>query len=288
MSAAFAMTPTARATPSPSLRASSIAARRAVVAPAAARRLAPSSSSRSSRATRVVATRAEYGDVERARGQDYNASANVFVDAFFLRGKPAGDNAITPSELSYLRGAQRKDLTRRYNRRGDAAMFVIRDDDGNGDVVGCVGAEVQRFQGIVPLSRADAETKGEVLDRPVIANLAVAASARRRGVAKRLMRAVEDEIRGWGYDEAVLVVESSNGKAKGLYGKLGYKVVGGEAATPNIVISAEGKVVNGAVRTSFMRKDLTKPDGGAGAPPAAVVVAVAVAVAVAAKVGGVF
>ena len=146
MSAAFAMTPTARATPSPSLRASSIAARRAVVAPAAARRLAPSSSSRSSRATRVVATRAEYGDVERARGQDYNASANVFVDAFFLRGKPAGDNAITPSELSYLRGAQRKDLTRRYNRRGDAAMFVIRDDDGNGDVVGCVGAEVQRFQ----------------------------------------------------------------------------------------------------------------------------------------------
>ena len=176
MSAAFAMTPTARATPSPSLRASSIAARRAVVAPAAARRLAPSSSSRSSRATRVVATRAEYGDVERARGQDYNASANVFVDAFFLRGKPAGDNAITPSELSYLRGAQRKDLTRRYNRRGDAAMFVIRDDDGNGDVVGCVGAEVQRFQGIVPLSRADAETKGEVLDRPVIANLAVAAA----------------------------------------------------------------------------------------------------------------
>ena len=75
-------------------------------------------------------------------------------------------------------------------------MYVIRDDD-TGKVVGCVGADVQTFKGTVPVKRATDATKGEVADRPVIANLATAPAARRRGLAKKLMARIEEELVDW-------------------------------------------------------------------------------------------
>ena len=199
--------------------------------------------------------RAAFGEIERARGQDYASAAEVFVEAFFLRKGGAAD-VITKSELAYLNGAQKRDMVGRYNKRGLCAMYVIRDDD-TGKVVGCVGADVQTFKGTVPVKRATDATKGEVADRPVIANLATAPAARRRGLAKKLMARIEEECKEWGFEEAVLVVEANNSKARSLYSKLGYKAIGGEPDTPNIVIDREtGKVVNGAVKTVFMRKSL--------------------------------
>ena len=121
--------------------------------------------------------RAAFGEIERARGQDYASAAEVFVEAFFLRKGGAAD-VITKSELAYLNGAQKRDMVGRYNKRGLCAMYVIRDDD-TGKVVGCVGADVQTFKGTVPVKRATDATKGEVADRPVIANLATAPAARR-------------------------------------------------------------------------------------------------------------
>jgi ribosomal protein S18 acetylase RimI-like enzyme len=99
---------------------------------------------------------------------------------------------------------------------------VIKDDEASAGaaVVGCVGAEVQTFKGTVPLRRAEDDTKGEVVDRPVIANLATGLSARRKGLAKRLMAAAEEQCVEWGFDEAVLIVESSNTKALDLYKKV--------------------------------------------------------------------
>ena len=205
--------------------------------------------------------RAAFGEIERARGQDYASAAEVFVEAFFLRKGGAAD-VITKSELAYLNGAQKRDMVGRYNKRGLCAMYVIRDDD-TGKVVGCVGADVQTFKGTVPVKRATDATKGEVADRPVIANLATAPAARRRGLAKKLMARIEEECKEWGFEEAVLVVEANNSKARSLYSKLGYKAIGGEPDTPNIVIDREtGKVVNGAVKTVFMRKSLKEGAGG--------------------------
>ncbi|CAN0414262.1 unnamed protein product, partial [Laminaria digitata] len=60
--------------------------------------------------------------------------------------------------------------------------------------------------------------------RPILANLAVARAARRKGLAKRLVKRCEDEAKEWGYDEVLLLVEENNQRAKKLYQKLGYKV----------------------------------------------------------------
>jgi len=216
--------------------------------------------------------------MERARGGDYVGAARCFVEAFFLRK----GNQPTASELAYLNGAQKKDLLRRYNQRGLGTMFVIKDE--RGDVVACVGAEVQTYKGTIPLRRAANDAPGEVVDRPVIANLAVARVARRKGLAKALMRAIEEECKEWGFEEAVLVVEKNNREATSLYKKLGYRGIGGEPDTPNLVVNADGKVVEGRVRTALMRKSLK--EGAAGAleniDPVAVV-GVGAAAAAAAK-----
>jgi ribosomal protein S18 acetylase RimI-like enzyme len=148
--------------------------------------------------------------MERARGQDYAGAAACFVDAFFLRRDGGGDR-ITKGELSYLVGAQKKDLVKRYNQKSLGTMFVIKDEETN-EVVGCVGAEVQRFVGATPARRSENDANGVVADRPVVANLAVASSARRKGLAKALMFAIEEEAKAWGFDETVLIVEANNRK----------------------------------------------------------------------------
>ena len=76
------------------------------------------------------------------------------------------------------------------------------------------------------------------------------------------MRAIEEECKEWGFEEAVLVVEKNNREATSLYKKLGYRGIGGEPDTPNLVVNADGKVVEGRVRTALMRKSLRR------APPA--------------------
>ena len=69
-------------------------------------------------------TRAAFGEIERARGQDYASAAEVFVEAFFLRKGGAAD-VITKSELAYLNGAQKRDMVGRYHKRGVCAMYVM-------------------------------------------------------------------------------------------------------------------------------------------------------------------
>ena len=81
----------------------------------------------------------------------------------------------------------------------------------------------------------------------------------------------------------MLVVEANNREATSLYKKLGYRGIGGEPDTPNLVVNGDGKVVEGRVRTVLMRKSLK--EGAAGAfenvDPAAVVGVGAVAAAAA-------
>jgi ribosomal protein S18 acetylase RimI-like enzyme len=198
--------------------------------------------------------------MERARGQDYAGAAACFVDAFFLRRGGGGDR-ITKGELSYLLGAQKKDLVKRYNQKSRGALFVIKDEETN-EVVGCVGAETQRFVGFLPARRAASDAGVAAADRPVVANLAVASSARRKGLAKALMRAIEEEAKDWGFEETVLVVEASNKQATSLYRKLGYKAVGFESDAPNLRVDENGKVVEAKVKAVTMRKSLKEGMAG--------------------------
>lgn len=207
--------------------------------------------------------------MERARGQDYAGAAECFVDAFFLKRNGGGDR-ITKSELAYLNGAQRKDLVSRYNQKNKGVMFVIKDADTN-KVVGCVGAEVQKFVVNVPLRRAESDGELAVTERPVIANLAVDSAFRKQGIAKALMRAIEEECLEWGYTETVLVVEAKNKQAIGLYKKSGYKPVLTEAETPNLTIDENGKVAEAKVKAVTMRKSLVGGSSSLGSlEPAAV------------------
>jgi ribosomal protein S18 acetylase RimI-like enzyme len=71
---------------------------------------------------------------------------------------------------------------------------------------------------------------------PVVANVAVATKARRRGIAEKLCRKCEVAAKGWGYREVALAVDQSNSAAIGLYQKkLRYAVLWDEIKATKIV-----------------------------------------------------
>ena len=185
-----------------------------------------------------ASTRAEFRPMERARGGDYVGAARCFVEAFFLRK----GNQPTASELAYLNGAQKKDLLRRYNQRGLGTMFVIKDE--RGDVVACVGAEVQTYKGTILCVARRTTRRVRWSTAPSSPTSRWLESRDARDSQKALMRrAIEEECKEWGFEEAVLVVEKNNREATSLYKKLGYRGIGGEPDTPNLVVNADGKVV---------------------------------------------
>jgi GNAT superfamily N-acetyltransferase len=65
-------------------------------------------------------------------------------------------------------------------------------------------------------------------DPPLVQNLYVPESHRRRGVATRLSEAAEERVRARGYSRIGLDVDVENAEARALYEKLGYR----ERGTP--------------------------------------------------------
>jgi GNAT superfamily N-acetyltransferase len=61
-------------------------------------------------------------------------------------------------------------------------------------------------------------------DRPYISNLAVHPQWRRRGIALKLLKAVEQKVRSWGFKTIYLHVVDSNREALNLYKFLGYEI----------------------------------------------------------------
>jgi N-acetylglutamate synthase-like GNAT family acetyltransferase len=162
-------------------------------------------------------------------------------------------------------------------------LLVVRNADR--EVVACAGVEPQPFQknmvlvrllccnctwtalqapdaGISLFSGAQRGTlraypPADAVRRPVVSNLAVAAKARRKGLAAKLMRACEDLCQDWGFDECLLLVENTNKRARGLYSKLGYKVLAGgdEIDAPTLKV-VDGAIIDARVRNVCMRKSL--------------------------------
>ena len=90
--------------------------------------------------------------------------------------------------------------------------------------------------------------------RPVVANLAVRPEARRRGIAKKLMKEVELLVSQWGYQEVWLLVEKDNKKARKLYSRLGYQPKREE--DDDSYKAVEGRIMKVDVVNVYMRKSL--------------------------------
>ena len=175
--------------------------------------------------TTTAAAASERINVERARGGDYNAAAATFVKGFFFDGASDAENE---AEFRSLTRAQTSDLKKRYDASGrdGSALLVIRDED-TGAVLACGGVEIRAYVGAMDYDTVLKRERGgggdvelNVVERPVVANVATAPEARRRGYGKAIMRALEDVCAENGYDECVLVVDASNKRAQALYKKL--------------------------------------------------------------------
>lgn len=92
---------------------------------------------------------------------------------------------------------------------------------------------------------------------PLMSNLAVSRSYRRKGLAEDLVRAAENIARKeWGYDECYLYVEKRNAPAVKLYRKLGYRVIWEDDSATTLLPTEDGKVVNGRTTIVCMKKSL--------------------------------
>jgi hypothetical protein len=71
------------------------------------------------------------------------------------------------------------------------------------------------------------------------------------------MASSEALCREWGYEEALLLVESTNSRARKLYAKLGYKPLpGGDEPDAVSVQVQDGRVTDVVVRNVALRKSL--------------------------------
>ncbi|CAM9349345.1 unnamed protein product [Scytosiphon promiscuus] len=150
-------------------------------------------------------------------------TAEFFVENFW-------EDEVAPSQKRSLVRELVTDYRRRYGslmgkRKLESMLLVARGKQGQ--IVGCIAVEVSVCMGErvgVKARGISANAEGAEL-RPILANLAVARSERRKGLAKRLVKQCEDTCKEWGYDEILLLVEENNTRARRLYAKLGYKML---------------------------------------------------------------
>ncbi|KAG8466336.1 hypothetical protein KFE25_002092 [Diacronema lutheri] len=150
----------------------------------------------------------------------FEGVASMFVDAWF------GGQTSSDAQLRQLVDEIGDDLRRRYSfeRPADASRLIVAVDDA-GVLLGCAGIELlsMTIDGRQPSSWSE---RLRATLRPHMSNLAVAPSARRLGIASRLVRACERvAVREWACVEQTLFVDTQNDAAMALYAALGYEVV---------------------------------------------------------------
>ncbi|CAK9025730.1 Protein white [Durusdinium trenchii] len=120
--------------------------------------------------------------------------------------------------------------------------FDLGGSGSSSKVVGCVGCEVKCFNRLSNQQLPNTQYDGcqQTVLRPVMADLAVAEECRGRGVARKLVEQLEEVVRTWGYDELVLLVEASNFQARGVYGRLGYRLAGLRPAEATFFLDKSG------------------------------------------------
>jgi GNAT superfamily N-acetyltransferase len=190
---------------------------------------------------------------------EVKAGATFFVDAFWSGSTTTGPAELSTTERSQLVSQQCDDMMGRYGelvgtRRLKSQMLLAR--DAAGAIIGCVGLEMALIQpqmGTV-LSRAQSDAilveelssmgarerntyrKMDAVELTsalfpeyqcyaLLANLAVATSARGSGLGRELCELCDDIAKVWGVEAIMLQVEGQNAPARGLYERVGYQDV---------------------------------------------------------------
>ena len=184
---------------------------------------------------------------------DLAEASDFFVDAFWTAKVGGGSRTLTNRQATQLRQSQEAEFTRRYGGSRTSEFFIIRNQQQ--EVIACAGVEIDRIR--------DGSMKGPVLDTaPLMSNLAVSRSYRRRGLAEDLVKAVETHCRDvWGYDECYLYVEERNRGAVKLYQKLGYRPIWKDADASTLLPTQSGTLEQVPTQLLCMRKRL---NGGGG------------------------
>jgi GNAT superfamily N-acetyltransferase len=237
----------------------SLASRAVVDVSHAPRRARDARTRATGRRHRVIQKASPSDAVQRAKGGDYNAAAATFVNSFFYDGN------VDTRDVEYkgLTRACSSDMKKRYAGDGNA-LVVILDEDDSRECLACGGVEVRKYVGAVDYEsyvksgRGGMDVEGKIIERPIVANLATARAARRKGYGKAIMGALEDICAENGFDECCLVVEARNKRAQGLYRKLGYKVIGSDAKAAALEV-VDGRSRETTTKTLVMRKSLTNP-----------------------------
>lgn len=187
-------------------------------------------------------------------------AGRFFTEAFWSSKVGVDDNGLLPAQISSLERQQVNEFQRRYGSkaaslsRQDSKAELFACTNANGDIMGCVGMEVDIVK--KPSSNASSSS-GALITAPLMSNLAVGKTFRRRGVAEELVQRAEDMARKqWGYNECYLYVEKQNVPAVRLYQKMGYRRVWQDEDARTMVPTAGGKLKNSRTVIVCMKKRL--------------------------------
>lgn len=179
---------------------------------------------------------------------DLQDAAEFFVDAFWTAKVGGGSRKLSKRQVSQLFQSQQAEFTRRYGGRRPAEFFLIRNNKD--EVIACAGVEIDKIRA--------GSMKGPVLDTaPLMSNLAVSRSYRRRGLAEDLVKAVENHCKfAWGNTECYLYVEERNRGAVKLYQKLGYRTIWKDKEAQTLLPTEGGSLEQVPTNLLCMRKNL--------------------------------
>ena len=118
------------------------------------------------------------------------------------------------------------------------------------EIVGCAGIQVSPIP--------DGSLNGPTITQaPLMANVAVSRKYRRKGIAQKIVKEVEQVCRyQWGYNDVYLYVEERNKAAVKLYQKMGYRKVWTDNDAKTLLPTSNGKLENASTRIVCMKKRL--------------------------------
>ena len=182
--------------------------------------------------------------------------SDFFVDSFWTAKVGGGARQLSSAQRRSLQSQQAAEFTKRYSGRRQSELLALRrrakrsSTDDSTTTIGCVGVEVDR----IPTGSLKGPSRKEA---PLMSNLAVSRQYRRRGLAERLVQAVETVVRQeWGYDECYLYVEERNRAAVQLYRKLGYRTVWRDDTAQTLLPTVSGSLDSASTVIVCMRKNL--------------------------------